>query len=247
MVPAADSKQALQNPLTKRRQKINNMTKQQTVTLLMSEFVTHDVKRFVVTKPSGFTFQPGHGVELAINQPEWKDESRPFTPTSFVDDKVLEFTIKQYPTHEGVTHKLHNLLPGTELFISESFGTISYRGPGVFLAGGAGITPFIAILRELARATDIDRNTLIFSNKTSADIICEKELRYYLGNRCILTCTSAKAPGYENRRIDKAFLTEHIDNFDQPFYVCGPPGFMESVNGALKELGADPQSLIFEQ
>jgi cytochrome-b5 reductase len=222
------------------------MTDQQTVTLLMSEFVTHDVKRFVVSKPSGFKFQPGQGVELAINQPEWKDEGRPFTPTCFVDDQVLEFIIKSYPAHEGVTQKLHSLSAGAELLISEPFGTISYQGPGVFLAGGAGITPFIAILRERTRAKDLDRNTLIFSNKAPVDIICEKELRHYLGERCILTCTDEEASGYEHRRIDKAFLAEKIDDFNQPFYVCGPPGFMEAVNGALEELGADPQSLIFE-
>lgn len=222
------------------------MVDQHTVTLLMSEFVTHDVKRFIVSKPPGFTFQPGQGVELVINQPKWKDESRPFTPTNSMDDQVLEFTIKIYPGHEGVTRKLHDLPPGAELMISEPFGTISYQGPGVFLAGGAGITPFIAILRERARTADINRSTLIFSNKTAADIICEKELRHYLGERCILTCTAEKASGYEHRRIDKAFLAEKIDDFNQPFYVCGPPGFMEAVNAALKELGADPQSLIFE-
>ena len=71
-------------------------------------------------------------------------------------------------------------------------------------------------------------------------------MRHYLGERCILTCTADKTPGYEHRRIDKAFLAEKIDDFNQPFYVCGPPGFMEAVNGALENLGADPQSLIFE-
>lgn len=212
----------------------------------MNEFVTHDVKRLVVTKPPGFTFQPGQGMELAINRPEWKDKGRPFTPTNFVDDQVLEFTIKSYPAHEGVTRELHSLPPGKELLLSEAFGTISYQGPGVFLAAGAGITPFIAILRERARATDNDRNTLIFSNKTPADVIYEKELRHYLGDRCILTCTGGKAAGYEHRRINKDFLSEKIGDFNQPFYVCGPPGFMEAVDGALKSLGADPQSLIFE-
>ncbi len=222
------------------------MTEQYTVTLLMSEFVTHDVKRFVVTKPFGFTFQPGQGMELAINQSKWKDEGRPFTPTNFVDDQVLEFTIKGYPEHEGVTRELHSLQPGTELLLSEPFGTINYQGPGIFLAAGAGITPFIAILREQARAADTDRNTLLFSNKTSADIIYEKELRHYLGERCNLTCTAEKATGYDNRRIDKDFLAEKIDDFSQPFYVCGPPGFMKAITEALKSLGADPQSLIFE-
>jgi cytochrome-b5 reductase len=223
------------------------MAELHTVTLLMSEFVTHDVRRFVVSRPPGFTFQPGQGVELAINRSEWQDERRPFTPTGHVDDKVLEFTIKGYPAHQGMTRELHSLPPGAELLMSEPFGTISYQGPGVFLAGGAGITPFIAILRERVRAGDIDRHALIFSNKKPADVICEKELRHHLGERCILTCTDAEAQGYAHRRIDEAFLADKIDDFAQHFYVCGPPGFMEAVNGALKKLGADPQSLVFER
>jgi ferredoxin-NADP reductase len=218
-----------------------------TVTLLMSEFVTHDVKRFVISRPPGFTFTPGQGVELAINQPEWRDERRPFTPTCLVDDRVLEFTIKGYPEHKGMTRELHGLSAGAELLMSAPFGTISYQGPGVFLAGGAGITPFLAILRERARAAGLDRHALIFSNKTPADVICEKELRHYLDERCILTCTEAQAPGYEHRRLDKAFLAERIEDFDQHFYVCGPPGFIAAVNAALEDLGAAPQSLVFER
>jgi cytochrome-b5 reductase len=223
------------------------MAERHTVTLLMSEFVTHDVKRFLVSKPPGFSFEAGQGVELAIKASPWQDEARPFTPTSLNDDAVLEFTIKRYSDHEGVTHALHRLAVGVELLLSEPFGTISYQGPGVFLAGGAGITPFMAILRERARAAELDGNTLIFSNKTPADVIYEKELRHYLGGRCILTCTGAAAPGYEQRRIDKAFLAEKIEDFGQHFYVCGPPGFMKAVNGALKDLGAKPESLVFER
>jgi len=223
------------------------MTDLQTVTLLMSEFVTHDVRRFLVSRPPGFTFQAGQGVELAISRPGWQDERRPFTPTGLADDKVLEFTIKSYPAHEGMTRELHSLSPGAELLLSEPFGTINYQGPGVFLAGGAGITPFLAILRERVLAGDIDRHALIFSNKTPADIINEKELRHYLGDHCILTCTDARAPGYEHRRIDEAFLAETIQDFNQHFYVCGPPGFMEATIAALEKLGANPQSLVFER
>jgi len=223
------------------------MAEQQAVTLLMSEFVTHDVKRFVVNRPPEFTFEPGQGVELAIKHPGWQDERRPFTPTSLGDDGVLEFTIKCYPEGDGVTRELHRLQSGAELLLYQPFGSISYLGPGVFIAGGAGITPFIAILRDLAREQNLKRDSLIFSNKTPADIICEKELRHILGERCILTCTDSQAAGYEHRRIDKIFLAEKIDNFEQHFYVCGPPGFMEAVNGALQDLGADPQSLVFER
>jgi len=223
------------------------MSVQHKATLLMREFITHDVQRFIVEHPGGFTFEPGQGVELSINQSDWQNKGRPFTPTNFNDDKVLEFMIKQYPDHKGVTRELHKLPAGSELLISEPFGTIEYKGPGVFLAGGAGITPFIAILRHQIGTDEFSHNTLIFSNKTPADIICEQEFRHYLGEHFVPTTTSESAPGYKNRRIDKDFLQEKIDDFSQNFYVCGPPGFMKAINQSLKELGADPQNLIFEQ
>ena len=218
-----------------------------TVTLLMSQFVTHDVKRFIVSKPAGFSIIPGQGVELAINRPGQSEQGRPFTPTGLADDRVLEFTIKAYPAHAGVTQALHQLVPGAELLMSEPFGTIRYQGPGVFIAGGAGITPFLAILRDLARRGELDGQTLMFSSKTPRDVICERELRHILGDRCLLTCTGAAAPGYEQRRIDRAFLEEKIQDFKQRFYVCGPPPFMEAVNTALADLGASAESLVFER
>ena len=218
-----------------------------TVTLLMSQFVTHDVKHFIVSKPEGFSIVPGQGVELAVNRPELREQGRPFTPTGLAGDRVLEFTIKTYPDHAGVTQALHQLEPGAELLMSEPFGTIRYEGPGVFIAGGAGITPFLAILRDLADKGELDGQTLIFSNKTPRDVICERELRHVLGERCILTCTGAAAPGYENRRVDRAFLEETIRDFTQRFYLCGPPPFMDAINAALADLGARSESLVFER
>jgi len=218
-----------------------------TVTLLMSQFVTHDVKHFIVSKPEGFSIVPGQGVELAVNRPGLREQGRPFTPTGLADDRVLEFTIKAYPDHAGVTQALHQLEPGAELLMSEPFGTIRYEGPGVFIAGGAGITPFLAILRDLAGKGALDGQTLIFSNKTPRDVICERELRHGLGERCILTCTGAAAPGYENRRVDRAFLEEMVSDFTQRFYLCGPPPFMDAINAALTDLGAHSESLVFER
>jgi cytochrome-b5 reductase len=216
-------------------------------TLLMSEFVTHDVKRFILSRPDGFGFTPGEGVELAIDEPAWRDEARPFTPTSLTADGILEFTIKGYPQHAGMTEALHRLKPGARIHLSKPFGTIQHRGPGTFIAGGAGITPFIAILRELARKGELDGHSLIFANKTPDDIICEKELRHYLGDRSHFICTASEFPGYDHRRIDEAYLRDTLDDFGQHFYLCGPPAFMDAVTASLKQLGADPQALVFEQ
>ena len=216
-------------------------------TLLMRECVTHDVQRFILTKPDGVDFEPGQAVELAIDTPAWRDEGRPFTPTSLRQDGVLEFTVKRYVEHDGVTKALHELEPGARLQMSDPFGAIGYRGPGVFIAGGAGLTPMIAILRDLARHGDLSGHTLMFSNKTPADIMLEHELRHLLGDRCILTCTQSDDPGYDRGRIDKQLIEAHVADFDQHFYVCGPPGFTESVSEALSELGADSERLVFEQ
>lgn len=217
-------------------------------TLLMSQFVTHDVKRFVLEKPAGFSFTAGQGVELVIDQPDWREEEgRPFTPTSLAGDRVLEFTIKRYTDHPGVTNHLHTLQPGASLLLAEPFGTIAYEGPGTFLAAGAGITPFLSIFRQLAQDRALKGNRLVFSNKTPADVICEKELRHYLAENCLLTCTRASGPGYANRRIDTHYLSEIIQDKKQKFYVCGPDAFVEEVNAALQGFGISSASLVYEQ
>ena len=45
----------------------------------------------------------------------------------------------------------------------------------------------------------------------------------------------------------KAFLSDRISDFDQPFYVCGPEPFNDAIMGYLRELGAEPESLVFEE
>jgi cytochrome-b5 reductase len=209
--------------------------------------VTHDVKRFILQKPRGFRFVPGQGTLVSINQPDQAENAHPFTPTSLPEDRILEFTIKGYPEHHGLTERLHQLRAGEQLLLGPVFGTIHYRGPGVFIAGGAGITPFIAILRQLARDGGLAGNSLLFSNKAREDVILEQELRAYLGDRCILTLTRQPSPGYENRKVDEALLREKVGNFNQPFYVCGPPPMVEALTGTLRNLGASPDNVVFEQ
>lgn len=199
--------------------------------ILMTEFVTHDVKRFIVGKPKGFKFVPGQGALLAINKPGLREEAHPFTPTSLRDDPVIEFSIKGYPRRRGMTERLHRLAPGDELLIKAVFGDIRWKGPGVFIAAGAGITPFVAILRQLRKAGKLAGNTLLFSNKTWADIVLEREFRDYLGPRCIFTLTREKRPGYEHGRIGPRFLREKIRSFNGHFYVCGPRGSLRTSTG----------------
>ncbi len=222
------------------------------VKILKIENVTHNVKRFVVEKPKGYDFIPGQATSMSINKPKWETEMRPFTFTSLREDPNLEFVIKIYqtsehPEHKGFTEKLGTLNTGDYLIIREPWGAIKYEGKGTFIAGGAGITPFIAILRNLYFHNELLDNKLIFSNKTSKDIILEKELKKMLKDNLILTLTKEKNKNYEHEVIDKAFLKKHLKNFNQNFYVCGPEGMVKNISKLLHELGARPKKIIFEK
>lgn len=221
-----------------------------TVAIKSIENITHDVKQFTYEKPHGFTFTPGQATEVTINKEGWKDEKRPFTFTSLNEDPNLQFTIKIYEDHEGVTHQIGKLKVGDEFIIDDPWGTIEYKGPGVFLAGGAGVTPFIAILRQLHKDEELEGNKLIFSNKTAKDVILRGEFERMLDDDFISVLSDEKGTDRDiflNGFIDKEFLADQIDDFDQPFYVCGPPAFNENMMKYLKELGAEPDSLVFEE
>jgi ferredoxin-NADP reductase len=216
------------------------------VKIFSIEYVTHDVRRYKVAKPDGYTFIPGQATEVSINTPKWKDEKRPFTFTCLTTYPFLEFTIKSYTSHEGVTNELDKLEEGAELIIRDVWGAITYTHPGVFIAAGAGITPFIAIFRHLSKIELIAGNTLYYSNKTASDIILKDELEHMLGSGFTNTITREQNALYDNRRIDKAYLLEKIQNFKQPFYLCGPDLFVTEIHQALIDLGADVASVIIE-
>jgi len=221
--------------------------KKHIVKIISVELVTHDVKRFTIQKPEGYKFKPGQATEVSINTPDFENEKRPFTFTSLKNNDYLEFTIKIYDSHNGVTKELGKLKHGDELIIRDVWGAIEYKGEGVFIAGGAGVTPFLAILKQLQVENKIANNKLIFTNKFEKDIILKKEFNEMLGKNFINTLTDEKKEEYENGRIDYAFLKEKIDNFKQHFYVCGPPQFVTAISEALAQLGAKTDAIVFEK
>lgn len=217
------------------------------VKILECSYINHDVKRFIVEKPPGYTFIPGQATVVSIDLPEWKNELRPFTFTSLNEWPYLEFTIKIYNDRHGVTDQLGKTNAGARLLLHDIFGTIHYKGAGVFIAAGAGVTPFIAILRDLFNRKAIAGNKLILSNKTSADIIYGKEIYQMLGPDFINVFTREGVIGFRERRIDRNYLIEMVRDFSSNFYVCGPDEFVNDISGYLLSLGAVAGSIVLEQ
>ena len=208
--------------------------------------VTHDVLQIVMEKPLGLTFIPGQAADVSINKPAWKDEKRPFTFTCLPTDDHLEFTIKTYPERQGVTNQLLALKRDDELILHEVFGDIHYKGEGIFIAGGAGVTPFISIFRNLQSNNKIGNNKLIFANKTKADIIHEEEFKSLLGNNFINILSDENIEGYAHGFITADFLQKHISGNGSYFYLCAPPPMMEAVEKQLNQLHINSEFIIKE-
>lgn len=216
------------------------------VCILQKDWLTHNIIRLKLEKPEGFGFRPGQAIELTIDAKPYLSDAAPFTLTGLHTAPNLELIIKVYPQHNGMTLGLSKLNEGDSLWISDAWNSFSYKGKGTYIAGGSGITPFIAILRDLNANGGVNGQTLIFANKSEKDIFLKNELSAIKGLRFVNILSEEKVGGYGYGRIEKDFLQDHILDFNHFFYLCGPGRFSLDIKEQLIGLGAD-ESKIFSE
>lgn len=215
------------------------------ITLEEIKPLTETVFQMRTTRPDGYSFAPGQYAELAVDQPGFREEFRPFSFTSRPQDRELEFVFRVHHAHGGVTAQLAQVKPGTALLIENPGGTITYQGPGCFVAGGTGITPFLSIFRTHRDDGDFDRNLLLFANKTERSGFLTDELVGLFGNRAHLVVTHEPASHGESGFIDLEYLRPFATAAER-FYVCGPDEMVKEVCSALLTLQVKPQKIVVE-
>lgn len=218
----------------------------QVLTIKGIEEVTHDVLRFTLNHPKEIDFVPGQAAEVAIDKEGWREKGNPFTFTSLPHEDYLEFTIKIYPEHNGVTNELSKLDVGDNIIVKDVFGAIHFKGEGTFIAGGAGVTPFISILRDLNEKGKLSGNRLIFANKEAKDIINQKEFESILGKDFLNILSQEDVKPYAHGHIDTKYLKDNITALGDYFYICGPEPMMDAVEESLKELGVKKEQIVKE-
>ena len=119
--------------------------------------------------------------------------------------------------------------------------------PAIFIAGGAGITPFIPILRRRQRDGALDGCMLIFSNTTERDIILRQEWQAMGDLVTVFTVTGDPDSQLPQQKVDEDFLRETVGDVDSTFYICGPPEMVDDVTAALRRLGGEPEGLVLEE
>lgn len=211
------------------------------VSILSKTPLNHNVIQFRLKRPENYTFTAGQAIELTVEEPK-KYGPGPFTFTALDSKPYLELMIKIYEDHQGLTSALGKKKEGEKVSIGDPWDSFVNKGPGVFIAGGAGITPFVALLRRMKVDGNIGKSQLLFFNKTQRDVFLRDELSDLLGTRFhnILTREDNGSP---KGKLDENVLAKHITDFSQPFYICGPPGFIETAQTLLAKLGAKEETV----
>ncbi|NYZ63057.1 ferredoxin reductase [Luteimonas deserti] len=133
---------------------------------------------------------------------------------------------------------------GDVLDIGPGFGELLVPAgapePRLFLAGGSGITPLMALVRELAGQGMAAPLTLLYWARTRAELCFVDELRALAVRhaafdvRFVLTGESPQAADEATGRIDGAMLDRLVpDVAARHVYACGPGGFIAAVETAL--------------
>ena len=165
--------------------------------------------------------------------------SAPGEPLTITVERLDDGEVSPYLTEEARTgDQLEVRGPIGGYFVWEP----DSGGPLLLAAGGSGVVPLRAIVRERSRTGSSVPVRLLYSSRSWEDVIYQSELDLPPeGVEVIHTLTRTQPrlwQGYA-RRVDKQMLAEVAwPAADRPLaYVCGPTSFVESVAAGLVGLG----------
>jgi cytochrome-b5 reductase len=218
--------------------------------------ITHDTKafRFELPENSSLDFLPGDHmmIQAEING---QTHRRPYTPSSTPDDiGYFEMIIKKYPTGL-VSGYIHGKNVG-DMVILEGPTSGGHFQQGMadkiaMIAGGAGITPMISIIRTAIRRGYGTDMLLIFANKSEQDIILRDELEKYASENDKFGCKLVLDQAPDNWTghtgyIDEAFLKAHLPSPDDNplIFLCGPPMMEYKLKQAILAIGYEKSRIV---
>lgn len=218
--------------------------------------ITHDTKSFKFKLPDQSTLDLLPGDHLMMQADiNGQTHRRPYTPSSTPDDAgFFEIIIKRYP-NGLMSGYIHEKKVGDEILLAGPTKGGHFEptmaGTIAMIAGGAGVTPMIAIIRTAIRRGYKTDMTLLFANKTEQDIILREEFENYAAKydnfKCVFT---VEQPSIDWRGhsgfIDENHLQKHLPppTANPLIFLCGPPVMEYKLREAILKLGYEKTRLI---
>jgi ferredoxin-NADP reductase len=201
---------------------------------------------------------PGHRagqhVDLRLTAEDGYQARRAYSIASAPEDPDLELTVERLEDGEVSPYLAGELRAGDAIELRGPIGghftwSAEEGGPLLLVAGGSGVVPLRAMLRHRAAAGSVVPARLLVSARRLADVYYREELPRLAELR--LTLTREVPPGWTGPtgRVDAAMLEAFAPApaEDPRTFVCGPTAFVETVAGALVDLGHDPLRISTER
>jgi len=217
---------------------------------------TARVRTLVLDVPDWPGHKAGQHLDVRLTAEDGYRAERSYSIASAPGDPVA-ITVERLDDGEVSPYLTGELRAGDELELRGPVGGYfvwepRHGGPLLLVAGGSGIVPLRAILREHSRSGSEVPVRLLYSSRSFADVIYRAELDApAAGVEVAQTLTRAQPDGWTGyaRRVDAALLGEVAwPAGENPLaFVCGPTSFVETVAGGLVELGYPPARVKTER
>jgi ferredoxin-NADP reductase len=210
---------------------------------------------------AAFEFKAGQSCDVTLLTPKYEDaqgSTRAFSIASSPAD-LPRVMFATRLTGSAFKRSLAEAAMGTEVEIDGPFGSFTLhqnvKRSAFFLAGGIGITPFHAMIKDAVERSLPHRLGLFYSNRTAAGTAFLKDFEAWAGMAASFqfwpTLTQPEAGEtwpYETGPLDLAFLTRHlVDAAGTIFYLAGPARFVKAMQETLPAAGADPDNIRAEE
>jgi len=174
-----------------------------------------------------------------------KELRKHFSFSSSPTEKThIEFTKKL--TDSEFSAALKTLKKGDWARIDAPYGKFTFEGEHEkigLLGGGIGITPFIGICKFCTDLHLDTKITLLYGNRTEADIAFRKKLEEMEEKnqnlKVVFILTEAES-GWKGATglITTDMIKKEIPKYKETvFYTCGPPAMVEIMGNLVEQLG----------
>ena len=218
----------------------------------LSSIVTHADAAVEVrfTLDQAPAFLPGQYVNIAV---PGGHQTRSYSFSSRPGATEASFLIKQVPGGLMSTW-LTGASAGEQVSMTGPLGSFYLRAvtrPLLFLAGGTGLAPFLAMLEVLADKGETQQICLIYGVTRDQDLVMVDALEGFsdhLPNFSFVTCVADPATVHPRQ----GYVTQHIaagalNAGDVDVYLCGPPPMVDAVRKYFTEQGVSPANFHYEK
>ena len=156
----------------------------------------------------------------------------------------IEFTKKL--TDSEFSTALKTLKEGDWVQIDAPYGNFTFEGEHEkigLLGGGIGITPFIGICKYCTDLRLDTKITLLYGNRTEADIIFRKKLKEMQKQNQNLNVVFTLNEAESGWKGTTGFITADMIKKEMPdfketvFYTCGPPAMVQVMEKLFEKIG----------